>query len=225
VCRGRQSPDRHFRTAGTSNNSAAKRGTAIDAQQNLRRSGFLKGLAGGLTVAGGVWIERGGSIATAAARPSAVQDRAIFNFALLLEYLKASFYAEALAHARLKGDLREFAEVAGTHEREHVQAIKKALGPHARSEPRFHFGRASRDPKRFQSTAVALEDLAVAAYNAQAANLTKDALAAAIKIVSVEGRHAAWIRSIAGEEPAPRAADAGKDVAVVISQLKKLHVQ
>jgi hypothetical protein len=161
----------------------------------------------------------------AANRPSVVQDRAIFNFALLLEYLKSSFYADALAHAGLTGELHDFAEVAGAHEREHVQAIKKALGSHARPEPRFRFGRASRDPKRFQSTAVALEDLAVAAYNAQAANLTKDALAAAIKIVSVEARHAAWIRSIAGEEPAPTAADPGKDVAAVTSQLKKLNIR
>lgn len=223
--RGRQPTDRRCGPPSPRTTPRQSEALTIDAQQTLRRSGFLKGLAGGLTVGGGVWIERGGSIATAANRPSAVQDRAIFNFALLLEYLKASFYAEALAHARLKGDLRDFAEVAGTHEREHVQAIKRALGSHARSEPRFHFGRASRDPKRFQSTAVALEDLAVAAYNAQAANLTKDGLAAAIKIVSVEGRHAAWIRSIAGEEPAPSAADPGEDVAVVTSQLKKLHIQ
>jgi hypothetical protein len=197
----------------------------IDRRPTLGRADFLTALAGGMAVAGGVWLEGGGVVAAAAGPRSAAQDRAILNFALLLEYLKAAFYAEALAHGRLKGDLRDFATIAGGHERAHVAAIKQALGSHARREPRFRFGPATRDPARFQSTAVALEDLAVAAYNAQAANLTREALAGAIKIVSVEGRHAAWIRAIAGEEPAPSAADPGEGVAAVTSQLRKLHIQ
>lgn len=196
----------------------------LDPQQTLRRTGFLKGLAGGAVVAGGILFERGGADAATARQPSAAQDRAILNFALLLEYLKSAFYAEALAQGRLKGEVREFAEVAGGHERDHVQAIKGALGSHARRAPRFRFGVATRDPKRFQETAIALEDLAVAAYNAQAANLTKDALAAAIKIVSVEARHAAWIRALAGEEPAPTAADPGESVSAVTARLKRLHI-
>ena len=53
-----------------------------------------------------------------------------------------------------------------------------------------------------------LEDVAVAAYNGQAANLTKGALRAAARIVSVDARHAAWIRSIVGESPAAQAVDA-----------------
>ena len=45
-----------------------------------------------------------------------------------------------------------------------------------------------------------LEDTAVAAYNGQAANHeTKPTLKAAATIVSVEARHAAWIRDIVGE--------------------------
>ena len=53
-----------------------------------------------------------------------------------------------------------------------------------------------------------LEDVAVAAYNGQAANLTKGALQAAATIISVDARHAAWIRSIIGESPAADAVDA-----------------
>ena len=52
-----------------------------------------------------------------------------------------------------------------------------------------------------------LEDTAVAAYNGQAANLTKPVLQAAATIVSVEARHAAWIRDIVGEPASPQAAD------------------
>lgn len=52
-----------------------------------------------------------------------------------------------------------------------------------------------------------LEDLAVATYNGQAVNLTPASLKAAARIVSVEGRHAAWIRSIVGDVPATEATD------------------
>ena len=197
-----------------------------DIEKTLRRRVFLKALAGGgVAFAGGTWVERGSGGAFAAAKPSPAQDRDILNFALFLEYLKAAFYEEALAKARISGDLKRFAEVAGDHEREHVQALKAALGSHARPQPKFDFGATTRVAKRFQSTAIVLEDLAVAAYNAQAANLTTGALAAAIKIVSVEGRHAAWIRSIAGEEPAPSAADPGESVAAVTAALKRIHIR
>ena len=85
----------------------------------------------------------------------------------------------------------------------------------AREEPRFDFGEATRDPEEFRDTAVAIEDLAVAAYNGQAGNLTKGALEAAAKIVSVEARHAGWIRAIAGMNPAPDATEAAKTAAEV----------
>jgi hypothetical protein len=65
-----------------------------------------------------------------------------------------------------------------------------------------------RDPRRFVRTAAALEDAVVAAYNGQAANLTPERLADAATIVSVEARHAAWIRDIGGMPPAARATDA-----------------
>ena len=63
------------------------------------------------------------------------------------------------------------------------------------------------DPKRFARTAIRLEELGLAAYNGAATSLTPDALADAARIVSVEARHAAWIRDIAGANPAPRAAE------------------
>jgi hypothetical protein len=63
----------------------------------------------------------------------------------------------------------------------------------------------------------------VLAYNGQAANLTKPALAAAAEIVSVEGRHAAWISDLAGEPPAPRAADVGVSSRDVVRTLQSTH--
>jgi len=42
----------------------------------------------------------------ASAAPSAAKDQKIFNFALLLEYLQAAFYSEAVDRGRLKGGMR-----------------------------------------------------------------------------------------------------------------------
>jgi ferritin-like protein len=157
-----------------------------------------------------------------AAAPSAAQDRAIFNFALLLEYLQAAFYTEAVERGALRGDVRDFAEIVSGHERAHVAFLRRALGKHARPRPTFDFGNATRNERAFLKTAVLLENTGVAAYNGQAANLTKPALAAAAEIVSVEGRHAAWISDIAGEPPAPRAADPGEASQAVVGKLESL---
>jgi rubrerythrin len=155
-----------------------------------------------------------------AVTPSPAQDLRIFNFALLLEYLQAAFYTEALRHGGLTGEVRQFAEVVADHERAHVKYLRKALGAHARERPSFDFGDAVSNEKAFLRAAVTLENTGVLAYNGQAANLTKPALAAAAEIVSVEGRHAAWISDLAGQPPAPRAADVGLSAADVVRQLQ-----
>jgi hypothetical protein len=175
--------------------------------------------------AAGAFGRLGSGAAAAAARPSAAQDRAILNFALLLEYLSGAFYEEALGNGVLRGEVREFAETAGAHERDHATFLKRALGSHARPRPAVQFGTGTRNAQKFVSTAVALEDLSVAAYNGQAGNLTKAALAPAVKIVSVEGRHAAWIRDLAGLEPAPRAADPGAGVTAVTAALRRINIR
>jgi hypothetical protein len=158
--------------------------------------------------------------AEAATAPSKAQDRQIFNFALLLEYVQAAFYSEAVRQGALSGDVLLFAQVVAEHERAHVDYLRKALGPRARARPKLDFGHATRDERAFLDAAVMLEDLGVAAYNGQAANLTKPALAAAAEIVSVEGRHAAWVNDLAGKPPAPRAADVGASAVEVVQALQ-----
>ena len=71
----------------------------------------------------------------------------------------------------------------------------------------MEFGSKTKSPKAFIDAATELEDLAVAGYNGQATNLTKRTLGAAAEIVSVEARHAAWVRAIAGEVAAPDPVD------------------
>jgi rubrerythrin len=176
-------------------------------------------VAGGVLAGGGALVAALPRLALSA--PSAAQDAKILNFALLLEYVEAGFYAEAFAKGKLKGDLREYVNVVRGHERQHVAFLKSALGSTARKEPDLDFGDATSDPKQFTSAAIALEETVVSAYNGQAANLTKPTLAQAAKIVSVEARHAGWIRAIAGKNPAPDATDQPRTAAQVQAAVDK----
>jgi rubrerythrin len=201
-------------------NSGSARGLAANGTARTSRRNLIGrvALASAAAVGGYSLLSRDSS--SAATAPSVSQDERIFNFALLLEYLQAGFYADAVDHGRLKGEVREFAEVVAGHEREHVSFLRKALGSNARRRPSFDFGDATKDERKFLAKAVVLENTGVAAYNGQAANLTKPALAAAAEIVSVEGRHAAWVSDLAGVEPAPRAADVGASAAAVVAAIK-----
>ena len=170
------------------------------------RAGFLAraGLLGGGAIGGAALL---GLVAD----PAAAQGRndvAILNFALTLEYLEAAFYAEANRRGELDGELAVFARVVGRHEAIHVRALRRALGGSAVSRPRFDFRNTTRNPALFRQTAIALEETGTAAYKGQAPLIRSDAvLAAALSIHSVEARHTAWIRDIAGLNPAPVALD------------------
>ena len=71
-----------------------------------------------------------------------------------------------------------------------------------------NFKGTTENQTKFLKTAVAFEDLAVAAYKAQAPRLdSKEILAVAVSIHSVEARHAAWMRRLFGIVPAAAAFD------------------
>jgi rubrerythrin len=171
------------------------------------RSALLRTAAAAGALAGFPLAARLLGVRDAAAAPSKAQDAKILQLVLQLEYTKVAFYEQALREASLTGELRRFATTALEHERAHLAAIKSALGARAGKKPLFDFGQKTRSADAFMLAAVALEDTAVAGYNGQATNLTKATLAAAAKIVSVEARHAAWVRSIAGEVAAPDPVD------------------
>ena len=165
-------------------------------------------LAGGALAGGGALLVALPRDAISA--PSPAQDQKILNFALGLEYIEAGFYAEAFAKRKLRGELLDYVSTVRQHERAHVDFLKEVLGSKARKEPELDFGDATSDPEKFTPAAIALEETMVAAYNGQAVNLTKGTLAKAATIVSVEARHAGWIRAIAGKNPAPDATDQPK---------------
>jgi hypothetical protein len=193
---------------------------AFERMPEHTRSGFL-----GRTVAAGAAAL--GAVATwpsvASAKPYS-SDITILNFALSLEYLQASFYTEADQIGALRGALAHQATVVGMHERAHVKAFKELLGPAAIKEPTFNFHGVTENPDAFRSTAVAFEDLATAAYKEQAPLIkSKSYLAGALAIHSVEARHAAWIRRLAGFLPAAHAFDDPLSDAKVVEIVNSTH--
>jgi rubrerythrin len=170
---------------------------ALDGLHDDRtRAGFLRGALLG-----------GGALLAAFAAPASAQDGkardvSILNFALTLEELQAAFYTEVERNRVLRGALKRQADTVGAVERAHVAAFRTALGASAIKRPHFDFGGATEGSSAFRRTAVAFEDLAVAAYKGQAPRITSRAyLASALAIHSVEARHAAWIRRLAGKPP------------------------
>jgi rubrerythrin len=166
------------------------------------RSEFLRAA----TVGGAAFL--GALTVPGTSRAATTNDVDILNYALTLEYVQASFYTEAERLGALRGKARRATEVVGAVERAHVKALREALGSAAVARPRFNFKGTTENQKQFLKTAVAFEDLAVAAYKAQAPRLdAKPILAVAVSIHSVEARHAAWMRRLFGIVPAADAFD------------------
>jgi hypothetical protein len=174
-------------------------------------------------------LAAGGALATVtaigaadrlSAAPSPEQDVKVLNLLLLVERVEVAFYEAAIERAGLSGELDEFARAVVAHEREHLAYLENALGDKADPEPEYDLTAVTADGAAFAKAAAKLEDIAVGAYNGQATNVTPGAFLAAARIVSVEARHAAWIRSIRNGDPAPDAVDTPYDEAKVRSELK-----
>ncbi len=183
----------------------------------LDRGDFLKRgvLAGGGLLVGSAMftgVLSGAQAAISTTRKSASNDVKILNYALTLEYLEAAFYQEAVANAAYGSSaaLKTFAVTVARHEAKHVTFLKGALGSQAIKSPTFDFGAAT-SAANFAATAEVLEDTGVSAYLGQVKHISvPGTLAAAGTIATVEARHAAWIRFINGDPPAPRDFDRPK---------------
>jgi hypothetical protein len=191
-----------LRAAGNTPRYTERLGNVI-----TRRKILVAGGAGATAAALGGLVAAGSQ--TARSAPSASQDAEVLEFILGVERIEAGFSAAVARTGALTGELAEFVTIVGGHEREHVTFLEQALGNAAPNAPPFtaDVGALAGDPQRFVRTAAALEDAVVAAYNGQAANLRPETLAKAATIVSVEARHAAWIRDIGGLPPAEDTTD------------------
>jgi rubrerythrin len=140
------------------------------------------------------------------ALPREVRD--VLNFALTLEYLEDEFYRTALdKDGLIPSDNHAMFETIGKHEMEHVAVLKSALGEEAVKKPEFDFtakgafGDVFTNFKTFLDLAQAFEDTGVRAYKGQAGNLLghDEVLTTALRIHSVEARHAAHVRRLRGQ--------------------------
>lgn len=177
-----------------------------DSEDLSRSEVLLKGaLAAGAvygTLAVGPFVRR-------ALAMSGGGDIGILNFALTLEYLESTFYAEAKRRAGASGELKSLIDLLAKDEQEHVEALAgtiKKLGGKPVAAPKFDF--AYNDTAGFLKLAQTFEDTGVSAYNGAAPAIeSKEVLTAAGSIVQVEARHAAAIRLQNKEEPAPAGFD------------------
>lgn len=132
-------------------------------------------------------------------------DLGIVNYALTLEYLEAAFYADVAKSGLFKGaDLTLIKEIQ-KNEDEHVTALTaaaKALGGKPAPKPKTKFPLDSADS--VLKLAATVENVGAAAYLGQAGLIkSKDILAAALSIHTVEGRHASALNTLTGQSPTP----------------------
>ena len=156
----------------------------------------------------------------------------VLNFALTLEYIESAFYSTALQKGVIPARYHAVFATIARHETEHVNFLKGALGGAAVKAPKADFTAGGKfadvfsNFKTFLALSQTFEDLGVAAYKGQAGNLigNGDILTAALRIHSVEARHAAEVRRIGGKKPWTGAFDQPKSKAKVLAAAKPFLV-
>jgi len=137
----------------------------------------------------------------AVAEGAASRDRAIVNYALTLEFLEADLYEAAVESDLLSGRALEYAREFGETEREHASVlttVASQLGG-AVDAPKTDFSRALSDPDTLLSVIADIENVGAAAYLGQAPRIqSRQILASALAIHTVEARHAAALNELIG---------------------------
>ncbi len=130
-------------------------------------------------------------------------DIGILNFALILEFLEAAFYTEALNSGAIKDpQVLAFLTTVEKDERAHVKFLKNALGAKAVKKPKFDFMGTNKDEAKFRATSQLLENTGVSAYLGQAKNIkSKTILGQAGSILTIEARHASVIGFLNSNTP------------------------
>lgn len=140
--------------------------------------------------------------------PQQIKD--VLNFALTLEHVEDFFYRSGLAQEGLiPHEYLDIFRHIGLHEAQHVALLESVLGADAVARPEIDataggkYADVLTNFDTYLTLSQTLEDLGVAAYKGQATNLMEndDILQTALRIHSVEARHAAVVRKIAGLKP------------------------
>ena len=141
-------------------------------------------------------------------KPSKKQDLEIVQYALTLEYLETDFYNAVIKSGVIKDKkLAEVATAIRDNEQEHVDALAatvKNLGGKPKRPQTTFYAVIKGGPMKVLETAATVENLGAAAYLGQAGRIqSKEILAAALAIHSVEGRHAAALNQAVGKSIVP----------------------
>ncbi len=140
--------------------------------------------------------------------PDTSGDLEIVQYALTLEHLETDFYNAVIDAGVIKDmALAETAKMIRDNEQEHVDAltatVEKLGGTPERPKTNFD-AVLEGGPDMVLMTAAEVENLGAAAYLGQAGRIqSKEVLAAALAIHSVEGRHAAALNSVVGKTIVP----------------------
>jgi Ferritin-like domain len=199
--------------------------TDVPGQQparGLTRAEFV--LGGALSVAAASGAAAVGPFVSDALAQAGGSDRALVEFALLLERLEAAFFARAMTETSTLGnDLKPLLASIANDEQQHVKYLSSIDQQYAGvpgSSPSFDFCDAFSSRSRFLQVATLIEDAVVASYNGGAPQLQSKGLLQSIgEIVQVEGRHAAAMRALGGQPIAASAFDFGSTEPVVTARL------
>jgi len=150
--------------------------------------------------------DEGGSASTPAksSGDDTTGDLKILNYALTLEFLEADFYKQVIDSGIVKDPkVASLAKQFGETEQTHVDTLKatiEKMGGKPVSAPKTKFGPTlEKGLMAVLETAATVENLGAAAYLGAAGMIkSKDVLASALAIHSVEARHAAALNSLVG---------------------------
>ena len=170
---------------------------------SLGRRSFLQfagaSAAGMALIAAGCKKDRGYPT-TAGATLDFKDDFGVLNYAYALEQLEAAFYVKVASAppASFTTAQKAYFQDIQFHEIAHREFFKNALSTAAIGSLEVDFSSIDfTSASSVLGAAMAFEDLGVAAYNGAGVRIKTDAyLVLAGKIVSVEARHAAYIRDI-----------------------------
>lgn len=193
--------------------------TVVDLDRPTSRRRLLAGSAklagaGGLALAVGVMP--GGRSSRAAASSAGTTDLEVLQQLLALEQMQSTLYRDGLwqfAVDESTGDrlLPKYPSLVTihAHEQRHIALLSDAikdLGGTPVTPGSYDFG--YEDFAGFLQVAAEIENIGITAYAGATAALTDPALRAKIAgVLSVEGRHAAFLNARIGESPFPAAED------------------
>ncbi|HEU4647452.1 MAG TPA: ferritin-like domain-containing protein [Gemmatimonadales bacterium] len=176
-------------------------------REMLRRTGRLGGVLALASVPAALGVFAKSAFAQSTTLPQQIKD--VLNFALTLEHLENEFYRTALASSGLipAADVPVFRQIS-QHETAHVALLQSTLGADAVAKPTFdftaggQFGDVFTNYATFQALSQGFEDTGVRAFKGQVTALQSndDILTTALRIHSVEARHASEVRRLRGQK-------------------------